>query len=75
MKNNKVYCDHCGNEILDKYYSGDEYICLDCGEELGIVHSGDGDWYTYEDFWQEFYMDDDLSDIPQFYLVKVESKK
>ena len=74
-KNKKIYCDRCKKEILNEYYSGDEYYCIDCAEELDIVPSGDGDWYTYSDYTQEFYMDDDLSDIPQFYLEKVENKK
>lgn len=67
----KIICEECGKEIKGEYYGhniDDISICLECGEDV-LSYQDDG-FYTYQEFSKEFYLDDELSDIPKFYKVK-----
>ena len=60
----EVYCDNCHKKIIGAYYTSGDNICLECAEDL-IVKTVDG-FYTLTDYDKEFYIDDELSDIPMY---------
>lgn len=60
----EIYCDNCNKKIIGAYYTSGDNICLECTEDL-IVKTVDG-FYTLTDYDKDFYMDDELSDIPMY---------
>lgn len=76
MDNKKIICECCQKEIKEDYYSdGSVDICEDCAEDE-LTYITDGFW-TYQDCSGngEFFLDDDLSDVPQFFLEKFKKEE